>query len=98
MTEKTLREQLTEKLREGIPRAKPKPRPLGPSAEVTELAPWSRRRWIAEPVGVTSAQAMEIPDAEIRLAEIREANARAARAARRLADPVRLGHWGPIED
>ena len=94
MTEKTLREQLTEKLREGIPRAKPKPRPLGPSAAVTELSPWKRRRWTAEPVGVTSAMAMEVPEQEIRLAEIREANAQAARAARRMADPFGLGHWG----
>jgi hypothetical protein len=38
--------------------------------------------------------AMEVPEQEIRLAEIREANAQAARAARRMADPFGLGHWG----
>jgi hypothetical protein len=75
------------------PSERPKPKPPAPkAAEVTPLWPWRRRRWTAEPVAATSYVAVEPTTADF-LEEARRANARAARDARRRADPLGCGIW-----
>ena len=58
-----------------------------PPAEPVYLWPWGKgpRRWTVTPVGVTSARDIP-PTYADELEEVRRANARAARAARRRAD------------
>jgi hypothetical protein len=78
---------------EPIPRAKPKPKPLGPKAEVVELDPFprGRRAWSPEPepcgVGPTVTIRYDLLEEQRRTAEI-------ARAFRRSRDPFGTGIYG----